>query len=192
MAGEGTNADSGPPLDEVLAIASCQRGDRNAYELLVKRYAPRAIGVARRMLRDSSLAEDVAQEAFVRAFRAIGRFDLKERFYPWFYRILRNACLTAIERRPKGETSLDARLEHPPDGREEEPSARATRGELRERIDAGMAALSEAHREILELAHFQELSYKEIAACLSIPIGTVMSRLFSARRALADRLRERP
>lgn len=189
MRGEGTKADDGPPVDEVLAIAACQKGDRNAYELLVKRYAARATGVARSFLRDSSLAEDAAQEAFVRAFRAIRRFDLKERFYPWFYRILRNVCLSAIERRPKRETSLDASTDPPAAAREEDPSAAASRGELRGLIFGAMALLTEAHREILLLAHFQELSYREIADCLGIPLGTVMSRLWAARRALADRLR---
>ncbi len=81
--------------DETRAIAACQRGDRSAYEILVKNYGSRAIGIARGILRDAALAEDMAQEAFVRAYRAIKRFDLNQPFYPWFYRILKNCCLSA-------------------------------------------------------------------------------------------------
>jgi RNA polymerase sigma-70 factor (ECF subfamily) len=184
MTRQGRKAESGPPEDEVRAIAACQKGDRNAYELIVRRYAARAVGVARTILRDVAHAEDAAQEAFVRAFRAIRRFDRKERFYPWFYRILKNVCLTALKRRKGRELSLDAEdappLAAPPD----DPSTRASRKELRATIEVALARLTEPHREILYLSHFEELSYKEIASCLSIPIGTVMSRLWAARRAL--------
>jgi len=175
------------PEEETRAIAACQKGDRNAYELIVKAYAARAVGVARSILRDAVLAEDVAQEAFVRAFRAIRRFKLGEPFYPWLYRILKNCCLSALKRRPS-EASLDSENAPPVAGRVSDPSAPAARRELREAIDAAMATLSEPHREILYLAHFEELAYKEIAACLKIPVGTVMSRLWAARQALKKAL----
>ena len=107
MSGPGRKAKNGPTEDEVRAIAACQKGDRNAYELIVRTYASRAVGVARSILRDANLAEDVAQEAFVRAFKAIKRFDLSQPFYPWLYRILKNCCLTALKRR-KPTVSIDA------------------------------------------------------------------------------------
>ncbi|MHC4547690.1 MAG: RNA polymerase sigma factor [Planctomycetota bacterium] len=181
----GRPASNGPPADEVRAIAACQKGDRDAYELIVRRYAARAMAVARRILQDAALAEDVAQEAFVRAFRAIRRFKLSEPFYPWLYRILRNVCLTKLKlRRRRAETSLDAEEAPPVAAPRSDPAAAASRKELRATIDAAMVQLSEPHREILHLSHFEELSYKEIAACLDIPIGTVMSRLWAARQAL--------
>jgi RNA polymerase sigma-70 factor (ECF subfamily) len=184
----GRTASYGPPEDEVRAIAACQKGDRDAYEVIVRRYAARAVGVARTILRDAALAEDVAQEAFVRAFRAIRRFKLSEPFYPWLYRILKNVCLTRLKRRRRIEASLDAEDAPPVAGPPSDPAVKLGRTELRATIDAAMAQLSEAHREILHLAHFEELSYKEIAACLSIPIGTVMSRLWAARQALRKTL----
>jgi len=184
MAGQGKEGLGAPPEDEVRAIAACQQGDRSAFELIVKRYAARAVAVARGILRDAGLAEDVAQEAFVRAFRAIRRFDRREQFYPWFYRIVRNASLTALKRRRRREASLDSEDAPPVAGPPSDPSAAAARHELRARLEEAMAKLSNAHREILHLAHFEGLAYKEIAACLSIPVGTVMSRLWSARRAL--------
>lgn len=191
MEGDGTGSHD-LPQDEVQAIRACQRGDRSAFELIVRHYAARAAGVARSILRDAALADDAAQEAFVRAFRAIRRFDLREPFYPWFYRILKNVCLTLLKRRRKGVLSLDAEDAPPVAAPPVDPTAGLARGELRARIDAAMAQLSEPHREILHLAHFEELSYKEMAACLDIPIGTVMSRLWAARRALKKALGPMP
>ena len=171
--------------DEVRALAACQQGDRSAYELIVKRYGARAIGVARAILRDASLAEDVAQEAFVRAYRAIARFDLTLPFYPWLYRILKNCCFTALKKRTRTRAvSLDAEDAPPVAAAPNDPSSGATRTELKEQVHWAMEQVSEKHREILHLSHFQGLAYKEIAACLDIPIGTVMSRLWAARRAL--------
>jgi RNA polymerase sigma-70 factor (ECF subfamily) len=185
MSGEGSTSITGLSDDEVRAIEACQNGDRDAYELIVRRYAARAIGVARSILRDAALAEDVAQEAFVRAFRAIGRFRVTEPFYPWFYRIVKNCCLSTLKRRGRAvELSIDAENAPPLEAAPNEPSSRASKKELRETILAAMDRLSDAHREILHLAHFEELAYKEIASCLDIPIGTVMSRLWAARQAL--------
>jgi len=174
----------GIPADEESAIALCQRGDRQAFEIIVKRYATRAIAAARAITRDAALAEDAAQEAFVRAFRAIRRFRPGEPFYPWLYRILRNACLTALKRRGRPAPSLDAEGAPPPAAPPVDPAATLAREELRAAVRDSMEELSEPHREILHLAHFEGLSYKEIAACLQIPIGTVMSRLWAARQAL--------
>ncbi|MHC5052885.1 MAG: RNA polymerase sigma factor, partial [Planctomycetota bacterium] len=100
----------------------------------------------------------------------------------------KNACLTRLKRRRRVEASLDSEdapaVAAPPS----DPAVTVGKKELRATIEAAMARLSEAHREILHLAHFEELSYKEIAACLSIPIGTVMSRLWAARQALRKTL----
>ncbi len=170
------------------AIAACQRGDRSAYEILVKNYGSRAIGIARGIVQDATLAEDMAQEAFVRAYRAIKRFDLSKPFYPWFYRILKNCCLSALKRRRTGIYSLDAENAPPVEGPPSDPAERAEAAERRALIDGAMAKLKEHHREILHLAHFESLSYKQIAACLEIPIGTVMSRLWAARKALKREL----
>jgi RNA polymerase sigma-70 factor (ECF subfamily) len=172
--------------DEAEAVAACLRGDRSAYELLVKRYAPRAVTAARAILGDASLAEEAAQEAFVGAYRALGRLDVHEPFYPWLYRVLKSVCLSARARRRAEPSSLDAPGRPSSDG----ASAATARGDVRERLFAAMRTLSEPHREILRLAHFDALSYKEIAACLALPVGTVMSRLWAARRALRQALGE--
>ncbi|MDH3591246.1 MAG: sigma-70 family RNA polymerase sigma factor [Planctomycetota bacterium] len=180
----GRSARSEPQVDEVRALAACQQGDRNAYELIVERYKARAIGVARSILRDVGLAEDVAQEAFVRAFRAVKRFRLEEPFYPWFYRILKNCCLTALKRRKRRVLSLDVEDAPPVAAPPNDPSHAASREELKAQVRYAMTQVSDKHREILHLSHFDGLAYKEIAGCLRIPIGTVMSRLWAARQAL--------
>lgn len=172
------------PADEASAIAACQRGDRQAFELIVKRYTTRALGAARSIVHDAALAEDAAQDAFVRAFRAIRRFRTGEPFYPWLYRILRNSCLTTLKRRGRPEPSLDAEGAPPPPAPPFDPAATLARDELRAVVREAMTHLSEPHREILHLSHFDGLSYKEIASCLGIPIGTVMSRLWAARQAM--------
>lgn len=172
------------PADEQRAIAACQRGDRQAFELIVRRYTARALGAARTLVHDHALAEDAAQDAFVRAFRAIRRFRPGEPFYPWLYRILRNSCLTTLKRRGKPGPSLDHEDAPPPPAPPSDPAAELAKGELRAAVREAMTHLSEPHREILHLSHFEGLAYKEIADCLGIPIGTVMSRLWAARQAL--------
>jgi len=181
------------PIDEIAAaetaaIAACQKGDRDAFETIVRNYASRAAGVARSILRDAVGAEDASQEAFIRAYRAIHRFDLKERFYPWFYRILKNVCLTRLKKRKIADFSLDAENAPPLEADPDDPADRVAKQELRATIFAAMDLLSDPHREIIYLAHFEQLSYKEIAGCLSIPNGTVMSRLWAARKALKKHL----
>lgn len=179
------------PADEQRAIARCQRGDREAFELIVRLYTSRALAAAKAVVRDAALAEDAAQDAFVRAFRAIRRFRIGEPFYPWLYRILRNSCLTTLKRHGKPPPSLDAEGAPPPPAPPFDPAMNLAKEELRAAVRDAMTELSDPHREILHLSHFEGLSYREIADCLKIPIGTVMSRLWAARQALKKALAPR-
>ena len=188
MTNEGNQPIDETAAAETAAIAACQKGDRDAFETIVRNYASRAAGVARSILRDAVGAEDASQEAFIRAYRAIHRFDLKERFYPWFYRILKNVCLTRLKKRKIADFSLDAENAPPLEADPDDPADRVAKQELRATIFAAMDLLSDPHREIIYLAHFEQLSYNEIAGCLSIPNGTVMSRLWAARKALKKHL----
>ena len=188
MTTEGNQPIDETAAAETAAIAACQKGDRDAFETIVRNYASRAAGVARSILRDAVGAEDASQEAFIRAYRAIHRFDLKERFYPWFYRILKNVCLTRLKKRKIADFSLDAENAPPLEADPDDPADRVAKQELRATIFAAMDLLSDPHREIIYLAHFEQLSYNEIAGCLSIPNGTVMSRLWAARKALKKHL----
>lgn len=168
-------------------IRQCQRGRREAFEPLVRRYGPWAFRFAVGMVKDEDAARDLSQEAFLKAYRAIGRFDVSRPFYPWFHQILRRLCLDHLRRRrPKVEiTEIQDRLPGS-DGRE--ITGAPERAELRRVVHAALDRLAPGDREILVLREFQELSYAEIAETLGIPRGTVMSRLHYARRRLRDQL----
>ncbi len=167
-------------MDDAMAIEKCRKGDKEAFRYLVERYQAQAIAHSLAILGSREDALDAVQEAFLDAFQALGHFDTARRFYPWFYVLLRNRCfkLTAKKRetQPLEETELLA----PQDGlgREEQLA-----------LEAALLALSEEDRELITLKYLDGLSYNEIAEYVDIPRGTVMSRLFYARRQLQANLR---
>jgi RNA polymerase sigma-70 factor, ECF subfamily len=174
--------------------ALARRGDIRAFEALVERYKERAYMVALGFVGSHEDALDLSQDAFVRAFRAMGTFRQGAPFYPWFYAILRNACFNHLRKaRTRGETSLDAAQESGFDVADGAPGPgeSAERAELRRIVATELRNLDPAHREIIVLRHFEDLSYREIAEVLGCPMGTVMSRLYAARKALGARLEGR-
>lgn len=183
-------------LDEAAAICEAQKGNAAAFGSLVLAYQRRAYVIAYGFVGNRDDAVELAQESFARAYRAIRRFDPGRPFYPWLYQIIRNACLNHLKkRRRRGEVSLNFLMESGYDVADSQgtPELEAERAELRRSIAEAMKGLSPEHREIIVLRHFQDLSYAEIAACLGIPKGTVMSRLHAARmrlRQLIDDARE--
>lgn len=165
-------------------VAGWQRGDKRCYEKLVRRYMADAFLVAYGFVGNAEDARDLSQEAFVKAYRARARFEAGRPFYPWLYRILRNHCLNFVQR-TRRNLSIDAEDFHREIACPRPTALDELESEERKRIvRAAIARLSEDHREIIVLKTFKELSYKEIAGVLGIPIGTVMSRLFYARQAL--------
>lgn len=166
--------------DEVVWITRCREGHRVAFEPLVRRYGPRAYHYALGMVKNPEDAHDLSQEAFLRAYLALYRFDLSRPFYPWFVQILRNVCLSHLRRR-RPHVPLD------------EPVAStrrsATKTETRLWVEQGLERLDDKDREILILKEFQGFSYQELSDTLGIPRGTVMSRLYYARRRLRDLLK---
>jgi RNA polymerase sigma-70 factor (ECF subfamily) len=178
-------ADGAQPEAEVMR--RCRDGDRDAFGQIVKRYAGRAIGAALLLLGDHDEAQDASQEAFVRAWRNIRKFDPSRRFFPWYGTILRNICISRLRRRSGKRTVelLDGASGTPP---EAGPVLLAERNERKDRIWRAIRQLSETQREVIVMNHFQEMSYREMAEALDIPLGTVMSRLHNARAALRKRL----
>jgi RNA polymerase sigma-70 factor (ECF subfamily) len=175
-------------FDERRTIRLSQRGSREAYGVLVKSYMRRAYVAALALTGNREDALDASQEAFVKAWRAIRRFDLARPFYPWFYRILRNLCFDLIRRRRiRPRDGIEADVRDPAEG----PDVAARRSERRDLVHAALRRLPDRDREILVLRHFQHLSYREIAESLEIPLGTVMSRLFAARQRMRSQLAER-
>jgi RNA polymerase sigma-70 factor (ECF subfamily) len=172
--------------EEKSLIERSISGDREAFGVIVKEYAHRAYITALVLLGDPDDAMDASQEAFARALRQIKRFDTNHRFFPWFHKLLRNLCLNLLRsrnRRMCHTAPLDDMISVLPD---KSPDARQqlAHKETREQLWRAIEELSPEHKEIVTLKYFHELSYKEIAETLDIPIGTVMSRLYHARMGL--------
>ena len=160
-------------------VARARRGDLAAFEELVRECQADVYRFALYLTRDRSMAEDVTQETFLRAFRFIRGFRGGSRFTSWLLRIARNCSMDAL-RRPHAEAPLDERIE--PVGRPvSDASARAE-------LDAALAAISPEHRESFLLTEVLGLSYQEVADVLGVRVGTVKSRMFRARQALCRAL----
>lgn len=174
-------------IDEKSLIEKAQAGDRSAFGRLVTAYQRRAYAVAYGFVGNREDALEMAQDSFVKAYKAIKRFDLRMPFYPWLYRIVKNTCLNHIKKRNRrGESSLDNMMASGRDfaSPRKGPQAKAVLGEMRGAIHDALGRISDQHREIIVLRHVHEKSYAEIAECLEIPHGTVMSRLHGARKSL--------
>ena len=190
-----TAAGAGPSDLEV--IQRVRNGESEAFRLLVERYQGRAYRLALRVLRDEEAARDAVQDAFVKAFSALARFEGRSSFFTWFYRLVMNQCLDARRRDKSGrevafeegggqELVPESSLELIPevDGVSFAPAANLMRKELLEHLARAIDQLPPAARETLLLREVEGLSYSEIASALDIPKGTVMSRLHYARKQL--------
>jgi len=174
---------------EAALIRRCQAGEKEAFEPIVRKYAGRAAGAATVLLGCPHDALDASQEAFVRAWRHIRRFNADRPFYPWYSAILRNICRTRLRRRARRRT-VPLAEGHASPSSDGNPVALAEQTERRQRLFEAILTLKPEFREIILLKHFHGLSYKEMAEALEIPIGTVMSRLHHARQALREVLGE--
>ncbi|MFP4344632.1 MAG: RNA polymerase sigma factor [Anaerolineales bacterium] len=177
------------PTDAVL-VARTLEGETEAFALLVERYRAVVSRVARRIVRVSQEADDVAQETFMRAYDALRSYDPARPLGPWLYRIATNLSLNRLKRR-RLTTSLDGEGEQLPlvDGTTG-PEARVLEAEARERVRREVAALPEHYRRVVELRHVHGMSYEEIAEALDVPLGTVKVWLFRARKRLRQRLED--
>ena len=162
-------------------IERCLEGDVQGFEDLMNRYRQRAYAVALGMTGNHDDAMDAVQKAFIRIHRTLDRFQLERPFFPWLYRIVRNAALNQRrdEKRHKGDVPLEWVRQG--DGRPD-PLAEQVAHDLRERLWEAIGGLPPEMREVFVLYHFQGLRYREIAAACDVPIGTVMSRLHAARK----------
>ena len=180
-----------PDLEREL-LRKCQAGNARFFEPIVRAYERPGLRVALGMMGNPDDARDALQDAFVKTWRNLARFDLKRPFGPWFFQILRNQCRDALRSRQVRFRleALDERLEMKPADPEQGPERWGERRAAKELLWTGLERLSEDHREIIVLKELEGFRYGEIAGILNIPEGTVASRLFHARRALADVLRE--
>jgi len=177
-------------------VKRVQRGDKTAFDLLVRKYQHRIGAVIGRFIHDYSESQDVAQESFIRAYRAIGNFRGDSQFYTWLYRIAVNTAknhLVAAKRRPP-TSDVDAEdAEHfsgaarMQDG--DTPEHELLREEIARTVSDAVGQLPEELRQAITLREMDGLSYEEIAEAMDCPVGTVRSRIFRAREAIDARLR---
>lgn len=185
---------------DALLVERARRGETAAFEMLVVKYQRRIERLIARMVRDPDLVQDVAQETFIRAYRAIAQFRGESAFYTWLYRIAINTAkktLVELKRDPLvSETNLargdegdeTSRVENElTDG--ETPEALLASKEIAAAVNAAIEALSDDLRQAITLREIEGLSYEEISEVMNCPIGTVRSRIFRAREAIAARLR---
>jgi RNA polymerase sigma-70 factor (ECF subfamily) len=173
--------------DEAVLLGRARDGDLSAFEEIVRRYQRRVYGVARRIVRRHEVADDVAQETYLRAWQSLSRFDVAKPFGPWVCRIAVNLAINQVRSPAWREDPLA-------EGQAEEPAPSASPlgevldGEAGMALDRALASLPPDQRAVFVLRAVEELSYREIAAALGVQIGTVMSRLHRARARLADAL----
>jgi RNA polymerase sigma-70 factor (ECF subfamily) len=187
------------PEDELRLVARCQNGDTAAFNELVTRYRQRAFAMIYHMVRNEQDAWDLTQDGFLKAWKSIGRFRGQSSFYTWLYRILTNITIDWLRRKQiEGGTELDdtialrgvepGALTAPRE--EPAPAAQLSDKEIRERIDAAIERLSAEHRAVIILREIEGLEYQEIADAIGCSLGTVMSRLFYARKKLQTMLKD--
>jgi RNA polymerase sigma-70 factor (ECF subfamily) len=183
--------DGGP--DETALVRAAQQGDAAAFTEIVRRYQRAIYRVAFGLTRRAEDADDLAQEAFVRAYRALDTFRVGEPLYPWLSRITVNLAYSLFRRRKRRpETELEPLLEAGQQwASDDDPVEDLAGREQVEHLRASFAELTPEHQAILVLRIVQGLSYDEIARTLNVPIGTVMSRLSRARAELKSRLHAR-
>jgi len=193
----GTVADAVPVELRLVAVAA--RGDRGAFARLVDLHQRTVYGLCVRLLADREEARDAAQETFVRAWGAIGTYDPVNPFAPWLLRIARNHCIDVLRRRLPAtrRLELDAGTDRDGTGALDlpDPAAVAADDQLAgaqqaSAVAGAVAALPPNYREVVHLFHVEHMSYKDIAATLEVPIGTVMTWLHRARARLRERMRE--
>jgi len=177
-------------------VQRAQRGDLRAFDLLVLKYQGRIGALVSRYVSDASEVEDITQEAFIKAYRALDKFRGDSAFYTWLYRIASNAAknhLVAKGRRPGADTTIEDAEAFEQAGLISEsttPEAVVMSEELAQVVTEAMDALPEELRAALTLRELEGLSYDDIAAVLECPVGTVRSRIFRARESIDERVRE--
>ena len=177
---------------DTALVRRVRSGDADAFALLIERYQRRAYAQALGIVRSREDALDLSQEAFARAFDARHTLDPDRPFYAWLYQILRRLCFNFLRDAKTRARVMEAEGNHwlvaVASAAHADPSKEVERADERRRIVAAIDQLPPHEREVLVLKEFEELKYREIADLVGVPVGTVMSRLYSARRRLAEAL----
>jgi RNA polymerase sigma-70 factor (ECF subfamily) len=181
--------------DDRALVREAQQGNMGAFEELIARHRDKIYSRAFSMMRNEDEALDLSQEAWVKGWQRLAQFQGESSFGTWMTRIVINLCLDQIRRQKRQHLESIEAMDQESGGVERHlpivmanPTAGLERAELRKRIDAALGQLTHEHRTVLILHEFEEMEYKEIARVMACSIGTVMSRLFYARRRMANLL----
>jgi RNA polymerase sigma-70 factor, ECF subfamily len=182
-------------LDDRTLVERILGGDRDLFTTLVSRYERRLINYVYRITHRYEEAHDLAQEIFVKVYLALDRYDPKYQFSTWLFRIAQNSAIDALRKKSIAEVPLARPTEDEPSGKEREfaddgisPYRALKNKQLSSAIDEAVRKLPADYRELIQLRHFAELSYEEIATMKKLPLGTVKNKLFRARNLLKDAL----
>jgi len=200
MSADLTPPEADKPLDsDAMLVERAVAGDQKAYELLVIKYQRRIQRLIGRMVRDVDLVEDIAQETFIRAYRALAQFRGDAQFYTWLYRIAVNTAKKALMELKRDPTVSENSFKSSDDDEtspleneltsSETPEALLASKEIAAMVNAAMEALPEELRQAITLREIEGLSYEEISEVMSCPIGTVRSRIFRAREAISEKVK---
>ena len=195
-----TPPEADKPLDtDAMLVERTVAGDQKAYELLVIKYQRRIQRLIGRMVRDVDLVEDIAQETFIRAYRALAQFRGDAKFYTWLYRIAVNTAKKSLMELKRDPTVSENSFKSADDDEtspleneltsSETPEAILASKEIAVMVNAAMEALPEELRQAITLREIDGLSYEEIAEAMSCPIGTVRSRIFRARETISEKVK---
>jgi RNA polymerase sigma-70 factor, ECF subfamily len=200
MSADLTPPQADKPLDsDAMLVERTVAGDQKAYELLVIKYQRRIQRLIGRMVRDVDLVEDIAQETFIRAYRALAQFRGDAQFYTWLYRIAVNTAKKSLMELKRDPTVSENSFKSADDDEtspleneltsSETPEALLASKEIAAMVNAAMEALPEELRQAITLREIEGLSYEEISEVMSCPIGTVRSRIFRAREAISEKVK---
>lgn len=194
-----SNAPVDGEMSDLELVKRCQAGDTRAFDALVTKYRNRIYSMAYHIIQNETEAWDISQEAFIKAWRAMGSFKSDATFYTWLYRITHNVCYDWMRKKKfesdgefddsEKEHRVAAGAEAVPRGAPR-PDQAMKNAELKVQIDWAISQLSADHRQIILLKEMDGLSYQEIADVMKCSLGTVMSRLFYARKKLQELLKE--
>ena len=185
-------------VSDLSLVRRVQRGDKGAFDALVLKYQHKLVKLVTRYVRNPAEAEDIAQEAFIKAYRALPQFRGDSAFYTWLYRIAINTAKNAVVSRDRSPVDYDFDRDsidesYDMQGRlkdSETPEGLVLTDEIRQTVNAAIEELPEDLRTAIVLRELEGLSYEQIAASMGCPVGTVRSRIFRAREAIDRRLRE--
>jgi RNA polymerase sigma-70 factor (ECF subfamily) len=175
--------------DDEKLILLCQKGKIRAFEKLVNRYKKNAYFIALGLVGNSDDAFDLSQEAFVRVYKSIDKYNGRSKFFPWFYTILTNLCKNHLKKQDIRRKYLNNEVAREKLSQSEELEIESEKEDLKQKLLDEIERLPFKFKEIIVLKHFRGFSYKEISETLGIPVGSVMSRLYYARKKLKENLK---